>query len=290
MPNLAGKQSEISSVYVTLIVIFKGLHSLIQGAFGHELEYKPIVEKGKYLISQVTGEYILPSTWEWFVEPGLEIRMEILSYEVEHNDSRGKAIVRGRRDKVSPRIRIPPHAPDVDLLGSPETLQSRSSAECSDEDIADDATTNYSFSDVISYVERSDPRYLAIEHVLLEQKQAKIKAEMKRERNRRFFQLKQQLVDQGAAIQAREDAADHAEQESKLAWLEKQVRDLKDEHERLPPLLVTPPGSSAGDSLAKSAGSPPGRVSFRRRLMGRIPSGSIRSRASIQSQKLITED
>ena len=214
--------------------------------------------------------------------------MEILPYELDHDESRGKAIVSGKRDKANPRIRIPPHAPEVDLVGIPKTPPSRSEDDCSDEDLPDDAT-DYSFSDVISYVERTDPRYLAIEHVLLEQKQAKVKAEMKLERNRRFFLLKQQLVDQGAAIQAREDAADHAEQESKLAWLEKQVRDLKDEHDRLPPLLVTPPSSSAGDSLAKSTGSPPERASFRRRLLDRIPSGSIRSKGSMQSQKMITE-
>ena len=216
--------------------------------------------------------------------------MEIVPYGIDYNVSRGKAMVGGKRDKVTPQIRIPLHAAEIDLLESPKTLQSGSDEGCSDEDVEDDDATTYSFSNMIGYVERSDPRYLAIEHALLEQKQAQIKAEMKLERNRRFFLLKQQLVDQGAAIQAREDAADHAEQETKLAWLEKQVRDLKDEHERLPPLLVTPPGSSAGDSMAKtSTGSPPERASFRRRLLGRIPSASLRSRGSVQGPKLITE-
>ena len=233
----------------------KGLHNLIRGAFGHNFEYRAMVEEGRYLISNETGEFILPSIWEYFVRPGLEIKMEILEYDANRYGAGGTTSVSDRRTKAN--------------LESP--------------------ITEYSFSDVVSYVERSDPRYLLIEEVLLEQKQAKLQAEMKLERDRRFFQLKQQLVDQGAAIQAREDAADLLEQDSKLAWLEKRVRDQKEELDRLPPLPMTPPSSSAGDSLSKSIISTPRKASPFARLLGRIPSRSDRSNNSIRSQQLITE-
>lgn len=113
---------------------------------------------------------------------------------------------------------------------------------------------------------------------------------MKLERNNRFFQLKQQLVHQGAAIQARQDAADHAEQDRKLAWLEKRVREQREELDRLPSLMMTPPSSSAGGSLGKSTDSPLRKASFKARLLGRIPSRSVRStKASIRSQQMISE-
>lgn len=168
-------------------------------------------------------------------------------------------------------------------------LRSSSDDDPAIEDVADNET-DYPFPDGISYVEQSDPRYLSIENALLEQKKAKFVAEMKLERNRRFFQLKQQLAVQGAAIQARQDAADNAEQDAKLAWLEKQVQDQKEELDRLPSLLMTPPSSSAGDSLSKSISGPQRKPSFRARLMGRMPSRSIRSKGSIRSQQMITEE
>ena len=248
-------------------------------------EYRPMVEQGKYLISHVTGEVILPSTWEFFVQPGLEINMEIWNgFEAERDESRG-----GERANVGPKPLILPHAREVPVLGDPIALGSMCDDEPSVIDIPDNET-DHSFLDGISYVERSDPRYLSIENVLLEQKKAKVEVEMKLERNRRFFQLKQQLMDQGAAIQARQDAADHAEQDSKLAWLEKQVRDQKEELDRLPPLSTTPLSSSADDSLSTSASSSPRRkLSLGARLLGRIPSRSIRSQGSIQSQQTITD-
>ena len=140
-----------------------------------------------------------------------------------------------------------------------------------------------SSSDVISYLEWSDPRYLSIERVLLEHKQAKVQAEMKLECNRRFFQLKQQLVDQGATIQARENAADFVKQDSKLAWLEKRVREQKEELDRVPPLLVTPPGSSAGESvLSRSSSISTRKASFGARLLNRFPSRSNDSKDLIR--------
>ena len=267
----------------------KGLHNLIQGAFGHNFEYRAMVEEGRYLISNETGEFILPSIWEYFVRSGLEIKMEILEYDANRNGAGGTTTVSDRRTKTTQGSPISPHAPMVPPLGGSKALRSTSDSESSVDDVTDDET-EYSFSDVISYVERSDPRYLLIEKVLLEQKQAKVQAEMKLERDRRFFQLKQQLVDQGAAIQAREDAADLLEQDSKLAWLEKRVRDQKEELDRLPPLPMTPPSSSAGDSLSKSTISTPRKkASPFARLLGRIPSRSDRSNNSIRSQQLITE-
>lgn len=264
---------------------WEGLHNLIQEAFGHLLEYRPMVEKGCYSISHVTGEVILPSTWQSFVRPGLEIKMEIQNaFDADQDSFNGKALG-GKRENDGPKILIPSHAPEMPTLGSPMVLRSMSGNESSIDDVADDETDG-SFPDGISYVERSDPRYLSIENVLLEQKKAKVEAEMKLERNTRFFQIKQQLVDQGAAIHALQDAADHAEQDTKLAWLEKQVRDQKEELDRR--LLTTPPSSSAGDSLSKSAGSPQRRPSLAR-LFGRMPSRSVRSKGSIQSQQLITE-
>lgn len=263
-------------------MVQKGLDNLIQEAFGHVREYRPMVEKGCYSISHVTGEVILPSTWELFVQPGLEIDMTVYA---DRNESSGKAMMRGGRDEASQEALTPPppHAPEVPTHGSPVALRARSDDEPAIDDVSDDV------SDGISYVERSDRRYLSIENLLLEQKKAKAEAEMKLERKRRFFQLKQQLMDQGAAIQARQDAAEHAEQDAKLAWLEKQVRDQKEELDRLPPLLMTPPSSSAGDSLSRSASSPQPKPSFRARLLGRMPSRSIRSKGSIRSQQMITE-
>ena len=204
----------------------------------------------------------------------------------DRNETGGKAMVRGRRDQACQKALIPPppHAPEVPTHGSPLALQARSVID----HVADDGTDS-SFPDGSSYAERPDPRYQSIENIILEQKKAKAEAEMKLERNRRFFQLKQQLMDQGAAIQARQDAAEHAEQDANLAWLEKQVRDQKEELDRLPPLLMTPPSSSAGDSLSKSASSPQRKPSFRARLLGRMPSRSIRSKGSIQSQQMIIE-
>ena len=214
--------------------------------------------------------------------------MEIFSYGADQYESGGKMTVGERREGSSPESLIPPHAPEVPSTKSPKTLQSTSDGEPSLDGVTDDGTET-SYSDVISYVERSDPRYLSIERVLLEQKQAQVQAELKLVRNRRFFHLKQQLMEQGAAIQAREDAADHVEQDSKLAWLEKRVRDQKEELDRLSPLLMTPPSSSAGFSLEKSTSSPIRKESLGARLLGRLPSRSIRSRNSIRSQKLITE-
>ena len=247
-----------------------------------------MVEKGKYLVSNEAGEYILPSTWEYFVRPGMDINMEILLYDADRYESGGKMTVGGRREESSRESLIPPHAPELPSSKSPKTLRSRSDGERSLDGLTDDGTET-SCSDVISYVERSDPRYLSIERVLLEQRQAQVQAEMKLERNRRFFQLKQQLVDQGAAIQAREDAADHVEQDTKLAWLEKRVRDQKEELDRLSPLQMSPPSSSAGLSLDKSTSSPPQKASLGTRLLGRISSRSNRSKDSVRSQKLITE-
>lgn len=263
----------------------KGLDKLIQEAFGHVLDCRRKVEKGCYSISHLTGEVILPSTWESFVQPGLEINMEIYA---DQDGSVDKAIVSVRRDEAGQETLITPHAPEVPTPASPTALRSRSDNEPSTDDVAEDET-EYSFLDGIGYVERSDPRYLSIENVLLEQKKAKVDAAMKLESSKRFFQLKQQLMDQGAAIQARQDAADHAEQDAKLAWLEKQVRDQKEELNQLPPILMTPPSSSAGDVLSKSASTPQRRPSFGARLLARMPSRSIRSKGSIRSQQMITE-
>ena len=179
---------------------------MIDGAFGHDLEYRSMVEKGKYLISQVTGEYILPSTWEWFVKPGLEISMEMPVYDADRSDSSGKETMTDQRDKPSPT-------------------------------------------------------------------KSKSEALAKSDRSRRLRQLKQELADQTAALQALENSPDHAEQNGgKLAWLEKRVRDQREELDRVSPVLLTPPSSSAGDSS-----SPQRKVSLGARLLGRIPSRRVRS-------------
>ena len=217
MPDLGGRQSIHLANGFVLICAKKGLHNLIDRAFGHDFEYRSMVEKGQYVISQATGEYILPSTWEWFVKPGLEINIEMPAYDTDRSDSGGKLTTTDQRDKISIN-------------------------------------------------------------------QAKVDAESKLERNRRLFQLKQELVDQSTAIQALEDATEHAEQDSKLAWLEKRVRDQKEELDRLSPLLVTPPSSSAGDSLPKSTSNPQQKASLRARLFRRMSSRSIHSRSSIQRE------
>ena len=247
-----------------------------------------MVEKGKYRVSNEAGQYILPSTWEHFVQPGMVINMELVPYDADRYESGGKMTVGGGTEGSNPGSPIPPHAAEVPSPQSPRTIRPRSDAERSLDGVTDDGTET-SGSDVVNYVERSDPRYLSIERVLLEQKQAHVQTELKLQRNRRFFQIKQQLVEQGAAIQAREDAAEHVEQDTKLAWLEKRVRDQKEELDRLSPLLMTPPSSSAGLSLDKGTSSPPRTISLGARLLGRIPSRSSRSKDSVQSQKLITE-
>lgn len=220
--------------------------------------------------------------------------MEIWNvFDVDRDEPGVKAAVGGRRDKTKPAPLIPPpppppQLPEIPKLGNRMALQYANDDGSSSDDAADDEI-DHLFQDGMCYIEQSDPRYLSIENVLLEQKKAKVDAEMKLERNKRFFQLKQQLMEQGAAIQARQDAAEHAEQDTKLAWLEKQVRDQKEELDRLPPLLTTPPGSSAGESMSKSASSPQRKSSLGARLLGRIPSRSLRSKGSIRSQQMITE-
>ena len=288
VPDLGGGHIRIPFVISQADKSIKGLHNLIQGAFDHDLEYRPMVEKGKYLVSNEAGEFILPSTWEYFVQPGMEIKMEIFLYDADRYESGGKMTVGGRREESRPESLILPHRPEVLSPKSLKTLRSRSDGERSLDGVTDDDTET-SYSDVISFLERSDPRYLEIEKIILEQRQALVKAEMKFEVDRRLFQIKQQLVDEGAAVQAREDAADRIEQDSKLAWMEKRVRDLKEERDRLSPLLMTPPSSSAGLSPDKSTSSPPQKGSFGARLLGRIPSRSNRSKDSVQSQRLITE-
>ena len=214
--------------------------------------------------------------------------MEIFTYNADRYESSGKMTAGERREESSPESLIPPQRPELLSPRSPRTLRSRSDGERSLDGVTDDGTET-SYSDVINFVERSDPRYLEIERIILDQRQALVQAEMKFEDSRRFFQIKQQLVDQGAAIQAREDAADRMERDSKFAWLEKRARDQQEELDRLSPLLMTPPSSSAGLSSNKSTNSPPPKPSFGARLLGRIPSRSHRSKDSVRSQKLITE-
>lgn len=200
--------------------------------------------------------------------------------KVARNEASGKAAVDGGEAiMVGTESPTPPRTPEAARLGSPIALRFRSEYDPSIDEAADNETV-HSSPGAVSYVERSDHRYSTIENVLLEQKKARIETEMKLERNRRFFQLKQQLLDQGAAILARQDAAEHAERETKLAWLEKQVRDQKEELDRLPPLSMTTPSSSVGGSLGESATSPQRKASFRARLLGRIPSRSNRSKDS----------
>ena len=248
-------------------------------------EYRPIVEKGKYLISHITGEVILPSTWKFFVQAGLEINMEIYNASrADGDDFVSKAVVSGRRDNAGPKILIPPLTPKAPTLGNPMALRFTSDNEPFIGNVPDDETDCPS-----PHAERPDPLFLSTENVLLDQKKAKVNAEMNLERNKRFSQLRQQLLDQGAAIQARQNAAEHAEQDAKLAWLEKRVREQKEELDALPPLLMTPPSSNAGDSSRRSVSSPQRKSSFGARLLGRMPSRSIRSRGSIRSQQMIIE-
>ena len=238
-----------------------------------------MVEKGCYSISHVTGEVILPSTWNLFVHPGMEINMGTSSVvKADRDEPSGKATVNGGKAIMAgPESLTPPHTPEAAGLGSSIALRFTSEYDSSIDEAADNEPA-YSSPGGVSYVERSDPRYSTIENVLLEQKKARAETEMKLERNRRFFQLKQQLLDQGAAIQARHDAAEHAERDTKLAWLEKQVRDQKEELDRLQPLAMTTPSSSVHSSSGKDPSSPQRKASFRARLLGRIPSWSNRSK------------
>ena len=243
-----------------------------------------MVEKGCYSISHVTGEVILPSTWNLFVHPGMEINMGIRNVvKVDRDESSGKAAVDGGKAVMAgPESLTPPCTPEAAPLRNPIALRFRSEYDPSIDEAVDSETV-YSSPGGISYVERSDHHYSTIENVLLEQKKARVETEMKLERNRRFFQLKQQLLDQGAAILARQDAAEHAERETKLAWLEKQVRDQKEELDRLPPLSMTTQSSSVDGPLGNSTTTPQRKASFRARLLGRIPSRSIRSKDSVNA-------
>ena len=194
----------------------------------------------------------------------------------------------GKANEAGQEIPKPSLVREGSNPGRPLALPSSSNDESSSDDVDDKATSD-STPDGLIGAERSNTQYLLIENMLLEQKKATVDVAMKLERNDRLFQLKQQLLDQGAAIQARLNAANHADQDAKLAWLEKQVRDQKEELDRLPSLLMTPPSSIAGDALGRSTGSPRRKLSFGARLMARMPSSSIRSRGSLESGRLLTE-
>ena len=182
----------------------------------------------------------------------------------------------------------PSHVLEDFNAGCPLALRSGRDDESSSVYVDDQAAID-SVPAGLTDAERSNAQYLLIENMLLEQKKAKVDVAMKLERNNRLFQLKQQLLDQGAAIQARLNAANHADQDAKLAWLEKQVRDQKEELDRLPSLLMTPTSSIAGGSLSRSTPSPRRKLSFGARLLARMPSSSIRSRGSLESGRLLTE-
>ena len=194
----------------------------------------------------------------------------------------------GKANEADQELLKPSHVLEGSTAGCLLTLRSGCDDESSSDDVDDKATIETTHGGLID-AERSNAQYLLIENMLLEQKKAKIDVAMKLERNNRLFQLKQQLLDQGAAIQARLNAANHVDQDAKLAWLEKQVRDQKEELDRLPSLLMTPPSSIAGDSSSRSTGSPRRKLSFGARLLARMPSGGIRSRASLESGRLLTE-
>ncbi len=254
-----------------------------------------MVAEGCYSISHITGEGILPSTWEFFVQPGLEINMEIWdTFDADRDDLVGEPMVGGRKDTADPDLLQPPppplHLEDIPRLRNSIAIRSSSGSDPFVDDVMDDRA-EYPFHSNTSQAEQSDHRYLSIENVLIEQKKATIEVQKKLERNRRFFQLKQQLIDQGAVIQARQDAAENAEQDTKLAWLEKQVRDQREQLDRLPPLPVTPPTFRAGNLLRKSASSSERKAaSLGSRLLGRMPSRSGRSKGfSIRSQQMVTE-
>ena len=254
-------------------VTIKGLDHLIREAFGHLLNYKPVIEKGCYSISHATGEVILPSTWKLFVQPGLEIYMEVYA-----NSSKSG----GKANEACQDILKPSHVHEGPNAGCTLALRSGRDDESSSDDVDGKAIIDSTPGGHID-AERSNAQYLLIENMLLEQKKAKVDVAMTLERNNRLFQLKQQLLDQGAAIQARLNAANHADQDAKLAWLEKQVRDQREELDRLPSLLMTPPSSIADDSLSRSTGSPRRKLSFGARLLARMPSSNIRSRSSLES-------
>ena len=194
----------------------------------------------------------------------------------------------GKANEAGQGVLNPSHVGEGSNAGCPLALRSGPDDESSSDD-DDNKTTIDSIPGGLTDAERSNAQYLLIENMLLEQKKAKVDVAMTLERNNRLFQLKQQLLEQGAAIQARLNAANHADQDAKLAWLEKQVRDQKEELDRLPSYLITPPSSIAGDSSSRSTGSPQRKLSFGARLLARMPSGGIRSRGSLESGRLLAE-
>ncbi len=261
----------------------------------HVDEYSPLTEAGCYDIVNPDGEIILRSCWESMVQPGWKINMVMWPMS-------DGVVARVRGDAETSDITIDTNKSDIEAVAAPiaSSLHKRMSGQLRDqarsvfdgdvdgEDDADEEQLERALWE--SNLQHLQDRYVKNENLLTKQKRARISAEVKLERNRRFVQLRQQLAEQEALLRARQEAADEAEQEAQLSWLEKQAANQKAELDALTlPLslpLLTPPSSAKSTSSSKSDGGSQRKSSVRARLFGRASFRSIRSKDSGKSGQL----
>ncbi len=260
----------------------------------HVDEYSPLMEAGCYDIVNPDGEIILRSCWESMVQPGWQITMAMWPM------SDGVA-ARVRGDAETPDSTNDPNKSNIVALAAPiaSSLHKQTSSQLRDQARSFDGDANADDDADTDQLERAlwesnlqhlQDRYVKNENLLTKQKRARTSLEVKLERNRRFVQLRQQLADQEALLQARQEAADEAEQEAQLSWLEKQAANQKAELDALSspssPSLLTPPSSAKSSLSSKSDGGSPRKSSVRARLFGRASFRSVRSKGSGKSGQL----
>ena len=260
----------------------------------HVDEFSPLMEAGCYDIVNPDGEIILRSCWESMVQPGWQITMAMWPM------SDGVA-ARVRGDAETPDSTNDPNKSNIVAVAAPivTSLHKQTSSQLRDQARSFDGDANADDDADADQLERAlwesnlqhlQDRYVKNENLLTKQKRARTSLEVKLERNRRFVQLRQQLADQEALLQARQEAADEAEQEAQLSWLEKQAANQKAELDALAPpsspSLLTPPSSTKSSLSSKSDGGSQRKSSVRARLFGRASFRSIRSKGSDKSGQL----
>ena len=257
----------------------------------HVEEYSPLTEAGCYDIVNPDGEIILRSCWESMVQPGWQINMVMwpMSDGVAAR-VRGDAETSDATHDTNKSNIVAAAAPVVSSLHKRTSSQLGDQARSSDGDAdGDDDADADQLERAIweSNLQHLQDRYVKKENLLTKQKRSRLSMEVKLERNRRFVQLRQQFADQEALLQARQEAADEAEQEAQLSWLEKQAANQKAELDALSspssPSFSTPPSSAKSSLSSKSDGGSQRKSSVRARLFGRASFRSIRPKGSGKS-------
>ena len=262
-------------------------------------EYSPLTEAGCYDIVNPDGEIILRSCWEAMVQPGWQINMVMwpmsdgvaarVRGDAETSDSSNDTD-KSDIEAVAAPIASSLHKRTSDQLG--DQARSAFDDDADGDDDADEEQLERALWE--SCLQHLQDRYMKNENLLTKQKRAKISVEVKLERNKRFVQLRQQLAEQETLLRARQEAADEAEQDAQLSWLEKQAANQKAELDALSPPLslpfLTPPSSAKSTLSSKSDSGSQRKVSVRARLFGRGSFRSIRSKDSGKSGQLSALD